>query len=66
MLTKEGDKYYYKDNKGIEWEFREKNGSIDNYYFVCSTSKYKKYSIISRKDKNKIFRLTKGYSIPYI
>lgn len=24
MLIDNGSKYYYKDNKGLEWEFREK------------------------------------------
>ena len=59
MLTDNGSKYYFKDNKGLEWEFREKNGSLDNYYFAFSTSKCIGYGMISRKDNNKIFRLTK-------
>ena len=65
-LTKEGAKYYYTDKNNLEWEFREKNGSKDNYYFVCSTAKCNAFGKISRKDSGYKFNLTQKYNISYI
>ena len=52
-----GNKYYFTDDKGNEWEFKEKNGSFTHYYFVCSTSKCKAFGKILRIDENKEFIL---------
>lgn len=43
-----------------------KNGTQDKYYFVCSTSKCGGFGMISRKDPEQKFILTKGHEISYI
>ena len=59
-------KYYYTDDNDKEWEFREKNGSVESFYFKCSTDKCKGYGMILRNDEEKNFKLTKQHTIPYI
>ena len=53
------------DEDGNEWEFREKPGSHDNYYFKCSTDKCQGFGMILRSDKEKKFKLTKSHNIQY-
>lgn len=49
-----GNKYYYTDNTGNEWEFKEKNVSTIHYYFVCSTAKCNAFGKILRIDEKRI------------
>lgn len=59
------EKYYYIDENEQEWEFREKDGSFESFYFKCTNDKCKGFDMILRNDKNKFFKLTKNHSIPY-
>ena len=64
-FLEKGEKYYHIDEDGNEWEFREKSGSHDHYYFKCSTDKCQGFGMIMRTDKGKKFKLTKNHNIPY-
>ena len=59
------EKYYYIDENGTDWEFREKDGSFESFYFKCTTEKCNGFGMILRNDKNKVFKLTKNHQIPY-
>ena len=49
----------------FEWEFKEKAGSKDNFYFSCTTNKCLAFRMINRNDNNKNFKLTKEHNISY-
>ena len=61
-----GQKYYYTDEKNVEWEFKEKAGTINHFYFACSITKCNGFVMISRNDKEKKFILTKKHNCSYI
>ena len=49
----------------FEWEFKEKVGSKDNFYFSCTTNKCLAFGMINRNDNNRNFKLTKEHNISY-
>ena len=58
---KKDDRYYYKDENNLEWQFREKEGSNENYYFVCTSTKCNAFGMISRTDEKKKFLMYINY-----
>ena len=58
--------YYYTDADDNEWQFTEINGTLNKYYFKCSTNKCNAFGMIDRHNENKIFTLTKEHNIKYI
>ena len=54
-FLEKGKKYYYIDENNLEWEFKEKVGSKDNFYFSFTTNNYFAFGINNRNDNNKIF-----------
>ena len=65
-ILNKGQKYYYTDEVNLEWEFKEKAGTIYHYYFVCSTTKCNGFGMINRKDKENKFILIKKHNCSYI
>ena len=66
MIENESDKhYYYTDQYDNEWQFTEINGTLNKYYFKCSTTKCKGFGMINRNNKKKEFILSKEHNIEY-
>ena len=65
-LMEKCQRYYFTDENDKEWEFREKNGSSESYYFKCTIEKCKGFGMILRFDETKKFKLTKSHSILYV
>ena len=66
FLNNEQDKhYYYIDNNNEEWQWLEINGTIENFYFKCTSKLCSGFGMIKRKDNDKIFKLTKKHNLEY-
>ena len=65
LIKNTKEHYYFIDEKGLEWQFTEINGSTENYYFQCSFSQCNGFVMIKRQNKDKKFILTKLHNKEY-
>jgi len=67
LIDNKNDKhYYYTDNNNNEWQITEINGTLNKYYFKCSTAKCLGFGMILRNNIYKEFILSKEHNIEYV